>query len=314
MTKKQKIAAFSSAASILLLFSSIGIERKIPINEGTLAVEDSIVATMEESMEEDASTKSETTLSSVQTSTGTKSETAQITTTSTTQAIAEAEEIQQATTVTEVQKTNVSKVAIQAVGTRATTQATTTRATTTTSSTSTTTIAEKQDAEDGTEIINDGSEYEPEGGWISLDDLTISLDMDVSKPCGLSKEDFVTLINKLKYDYKGYYKRNAELIWTLCQEYSMNEIFACGIIAQESGWAKVAGWGKNNYFGIAGGRYATEEEGLTAFIRLVGNAYLNENGKYYKGKTMHDVGLTYCDGDNWPKAVYGCMKLILKCR
>lgn len=148
--------------------------------------------------------------------------------------------------------------------------------------------------------------------WITLDEVQISLDMDISQPTGLSKEDFVKLINNLPYDKKGYFKRNAETIWSMCQEKGVNEIAACGIIAQESGWGKCHGWGKNNYFGISGGSYSTEEAGVRAFITLLGDKYLHKGGKFYKGKTLHAVGLTYCDGTKWPKAVYGCMKMILK--
>lgn len=310
MTKKTRIATYSIVASILLLFSAIGAERKIKSSERIFAVEDSIVNTMEEPMEEDVfTTESETTLSSSKTSSETTSE--QTTTTSTTQAMAESTEPQQTSNDTEVIKTTVSTAVVLAIATRTTTATHEMAVQVTTSRPA---ISEEQEVETTTTSAIDDSQYEPETGWISLDELTISLDMDVSKPSGLSKADFVTLMNMLKYDYNGYYKRNAELIWTLCQEYGMNEIFACGIIAQESGWARVAGWGKNNYFGISGGRYATEEEGLTAFIKLVGNSYLDENGKYYKGKTMHAVGITYCDGTNWPKAVYGCMNLIMRCK
>ena len=157
---------------------------------------------------------------------------------------------------------------------------------------------------------NDYIQEYDDSEWISIDEVTISLDMDISQTTGLSKDDFVVLMTNLPYDYYGYFERNAELIWVLCQEKSVNEIAACGIIAHESGWAKVHGWGNNNYFGIRGGSYSSEEEGLRAFINLLSDKYLSESGPYYKGKTLYSVGLTYCDGNVWPGKVYGCMKLI----
>jgi len=159
--------------------------------------------------------------------------------------------------------------------------------------------------------INQEKEEKDNSEWISTDDVTISYDMDIAKPTGLSKDDFVNLIANLPYDYYGYFERNAGLIWELCQQKSVNEIAACGIIAHESGWAKVSGFGQNNYFGIRGGNYSSEEEGLRAFINMLSDKYLSESGPYYKGKTLYAVGLTYCDGDVWPGKVYGCMKLIL---
>lgn len=146
--------------------------------------------------------------------------------------------------------------------------------------------------------------------YIPLEELQISFDMDVSKPTGLSKEDFVKLIDNLPYDKYGYFSRNAEVFWEECNEKQVNEIFACGIAAWESGWGKTSGFGKNNYFGIRGGSYSTEEEGVKALVNLLSSKYLNENGSCYNGKTITGVGFCYCDANVWPNKVHDCMQMI----
>lgn len=143
-------------------------------------------------------------------------------------------------------------------------------------------------------------------------ELSIYLHMDISKTTGMPKFQFVELMEELGCDYEGYFSRNAVYIWELCQEYSINELAFCGIIALESGWAQYPG-GDNNYFGIVGASYSSEQEGLESFACLLGNQYLSPDGSYYKGVTLEDVGDTYCElgGEYWSGKVYGCMLYLI---
>jgi beta-N-acetylglucosaminidase len=79
-------------------------------------------------------------------------------------------------------------------------------------------------------------EYEELKQYIKIEDVRISFDMDVSKPTGLSKEDFVTLVTNMKYDKTGILEKNAGVIWECCQKYNVNEIFVLGICGIESAW------------------------------------------------------------------------------
>ena len=76
------------------------------------------------------------------------------------------------------------------------------------------------------------SVVEIEEDYSSLEEVIEQMDysMDMGKPCGLSKEDFVKLMEELPYDYTGFYSRNAEFIWEMEQEYQVNAIFYCGIV------------------------------------------------------------------------------------
>ena len=71
---------------------------------------------------------------------------------------------------------------------------------------------------------------------ISIEEVEIAKDMDLTVRTGLSKQDFVELLSNLGVDTSGFFKENAETIYDLCAEYNINEIFFCGLIAEESGW------------------------------------------------------------------------------
>lgn len=189
-------------------------------------------------------------------------------------------------------------------------ETTTSNTTTTTTVTSTVTTKKSTTAAKTTEAVTT-TMTEPEEQYMPLEELIIYFDMDVSQPTGLSKEDFMILINNLPCDYCGYYKRNGEVFWEACNEMGVNEIFACAIAAWESDWGRIAGWGKNNYFGILGGSYQTEAEGVYALVSLLANDYLDESGTYYNGKTITGVSYYYCEPDEWPYRVYDCMCTIV---
>ena len=54
-----------------------------------------------------------------------------------------------------------------------------------------------------------GDEYEELIQYTKLEDVKISFDMDVSKTTGLSKEDFITLVQNMRYDKTGILEKNA---------------------------------------------------------------------------------------------------------
>lgn len=158
---------------------------------------------------------------------------------------------------------------------------------------------------------------EPKVQYISIDEIEISRDMDLTQRCGVSKEDFVSLLSDLRVDYSGFFAENSEIIYDLCEKYELNEIFFCGLIAAESGW-DISYWhrDKHNYISMMSGgsliRYDSDEEGLEAAARLLHNNYLSEDGAYYYGNTLSDVQTRFCPGSStWVGLVYGCMKYIV---
>ena len=160
-------------------------------------------------------------------------------------------------------------------------------------------------------------EIKEEQNYISIEEIKISRNMDLTVRCGISKEDFKTLMTNLKPDTTGFFKENSDTIYDLCEKYEINEIFFCGLIAAESGW-KIASnhRNSNNYVSMMSGgkliKYATPEEGLEAAAKLLHNRYLTEGGSYYYGKTLSAVQTRYCpNSSTWVGLVYGCMNVII---
>ena len=155
--------------------------------------------------------------------------------------------------------------------------------------------------------------------YIQIDDIEISNDMDLSVRAGISKDDFIELMDNLSVDYAGFFRENASIIYDLCEQYEINEIFFCGLIADESGWDIAQNHrDAHNYISMMkkdGGliQFSSVEEGLEKAAILLHEKYLTEGGKYYHGKTIEDV--RYCFNRNnpeWTSKVYACMKTILK--
>lgn len=153
--------------------------------------------------------------------------------------------------------------------------------------------------------------------YITIEEIKISKDMDLTKRCGISKEDFKTLMTNLKSDTSGFFEENSDIIYDLCEKYEINEIFFCGLIAAESGW-KISSNHRNanNYISMMSNgkliRYSTEEEGLEAAAKLLHNKYLTEGGSCYYGKTLSAVQKRFCpNSSTWVNLVYGCMNVIV---
>lgn len=172
-----------------------------------------------------------------------------------------------------------------------------------------------------TRYLGERSIEEPEEEkvhYISIDEIEISRDMDLTVRCGISKEDFVSLMTDLKVDKSGFFEENAEIIYDLCEEYELNEIFFCGLIAAESGWNIASNHrNKHNYISMMSGgsliRYADDYDGLEAAAKLLHNKYLTEGGSCYYGTTLSAVQRRFCpNSSTWVGLVYGCMKQVLK--
>lgn len=152
----------------------------------------------------------------------------------------------------------------------------------------------------------------------TIEEIEISRDMDLTARCGISREDFIKLMENLRVDYSGFFSRNAGMIYDLCEKYEINEIFFCGLIAAESGWNIASNHrNANNYISMMSGgkliRYSTEAEGLEAATKLLHNRYLTPGGSCYYGKTLSCVQKRFCPGSStWVGLVYGCMKQIVK--
>jgi len=159
--------------------------------------------------------------------------------------------------------------------------------------------------------------YEEIKSYIDIKDVKISFNMNVAQTTGLSQEDFVKLVQNMKYDKTGILEKNAAWIWECCQKYNVNEIFVLGICGIESAWCSAPQHQKtHNYSSLMqGGKliaYPTDEAGFEAMIKLLGQKYLSPKGSLYHGSTITGVGTRYCNTTTWPKKVYTCMQQVFK--
>lgn len=151
----------------------------------------------------------------------------------------------------------------------------------------------------------------------SIDEIEISIDMDLTERCGISKEDFKVLIEGVKADKSKFFYDNSDIIYDLCEKYSINEIFFCGLIAGESGWNIASNHrAKNNYISMMSGGtliyYPSVEEGLEAATALLHDKYLTPGGAFYSGKTLYCVQKRFCpNSSTWVGLIYGCMSQIV---
>ena len=170
--------------------------------------------------------------------------------------------------------------------------------------------SEKEDDDDDEENKNDTAKT------VSISEVKISKSMDLTKRTGLSREDFIKLMSRVKADTSGFFEDNAGEIYDLCEEYSINEIFFCGLISAESGWNIASNHrSTHNYISLMkNGKlisYSSVSEGLEVAAKKLHYNYLTPGGKFYHGKTLAGVKTCFCPSSTWVDLVYGRMKQIV---
>ena len=151
-----------------------------------------------------------------------------------------------------------------------------------------------------------------------IEEVTISVDMDLNVRTGLSKEDFIKLIDGVEQDTSGFFKENASYIYDMCEKHSINEIFFCGLISAESGW-NIAQSHRNthNYISLMSSngliRFASVEDGLEKAAQTLHDKYLTPGAPLYNGSTLAGVKTRFCPASStWVNLVYGRMQQIMK--
>lgn len=169
------------------------------------------------------------------------------------------------------------------------------------------------------EVISRSSRSrESRNNYISVDEITISKDMDLTQRCNISKDDFIELMSNVKYDTSNFFEENARTIYDLCEKYELNEIFFCGLISAESGWNIASNHRRtHNYISLMTSKgliqFNSVEEGLEKAAIALHNNYLTETGKYYHGKTLEAVRTRFCPvNPGWTSLVFGRMQQIIK--
>ena len=157
-----------------------------------------------------------------------------------------------------------------------------------------------------------------ENPTVSIEDVAISKDMDLTVRTGLSREDFITLISGVEADTSNFFEENAGLIYDVCKKYSINEIFFCGLISAESGWnISTSHRNAHNYISLMSSKglikYSSVEEGMEKAAETLYTKYLSPEGKFYNGPTLAGVKTKFCPASStWINFVYKMMEQIVK--
>ena len=121
----------------------------------------------------------------------------------------------------------------------------------------------------------------------------------IEEPCGLSAEE---LEERLKGNLKPY----AQAFLYAEEDYEINACFLASIAALESGWGEHQ-FRPNNIFGFGRMEFESVPKCIDYVSWYLRKHYLNENGKYYRGGTISDIGKIWCpDGTGeWVRLVTG---------
>ena len=156
----------------------------------------------------------------------------------------------------------------------------------------------------------------------------LDFNMDLSKPSGLSLEQFKKILTGNPGDTQGVLASNAEFFYYCERQYGINGVFLASMAIHEGGWgtSKIAN-DKKNLFGYGaydsnpyGGasNFSTYAEGIDLVARVLVKNYLHQkgeeiydgqiaNGTYYNGPTLTGVNTRYATDKNWANAVFKWM-------
>ena len=160
---------------------------------------------------------------------------------------------------------------------------------------------------------------------------TLSKNMALNKPSGLTLEQFEKIFENESKDKNGTFKENAKYFYYVEKAYGINGVFVAALGIHESGWgtSKIA-VNKKNLFGYGAydmNAYASAYEyngyaaGIDMIARVLMKNYLHPkgtviyngevaNGKYYNGNTLSGVNKKYATDKNWANGVYTWMKYL----
>lgn len=160
---------------------------------------------------------------------------------------------------------------------------------------------------------------------------TLSKNMQLNKPSGLTLEQFEKIFENESKDKNGVFRDNAKYFYYIEQSYGINGVFVAAIGIHESAWgtSRIA-TNKKNLFGYGAydmNAYASAYEyngyaaGIDMIARVLMKHYLNPKGtsiyngeiatgKYYNGATLEGVNKKYATDKKWANGVYTWMEYL----
>ncbi len=159
---------------------------------------------------------------------------------------------------------------------------------------------------------------------------TLSFNMALNKPSGLSLEQFKKVLTDSK-DKNNVFANNAEYFYYIEKQYNINGVFVAAVAIHESAWgtSKIS-LEKKNLFGYgaydsnpynSAYTFSDYSESIDLLARVFVKYYLNPKGtsiydgetatgSYYNGATLTGVNTKYATDKNWANSVYKHMQYL----
>lgn len=157
--------------------------------------------------------------------------------------------------------------------------------------------------------------------------------MEINKPSGLTREEFVRLLSGHDQDKDFIIEDNAEVFYEVERKYNVNGLFLASMAIHESNWgtSNIAKQ-KKNLFGYGAydsspfsSSYTFESYayGIELVAKVLAKYYINDQGTpiydgetaigtYYNGSTISGVNVRYASDANWANRVYSIMESLYK--
>ena len=155
---------------------------------------------------------------------------------------------------------------------------------------------------------------------IALLKENLKIDMDLSKPSGLTLNDFKTVLGYNLSDKNLIFSKNVEAFYNAEQKYQINGIFIAAIGIHESAWGtSFLAVNKNNLFGYkaydrdpinSAQDFTTYEDAINTVAEALSKNYLTPTGSYYNGTTLEAVNKKYASDTAWFEKVFSYMEYL----
>jgi len=155
---------------------------------------------------------------------------------------------------------------------------------------------------------------------IALIKDSLSKDMDLTQPSGLTLSDYKTILGYNTSDKNSIFADNYEAFYNAEQTYGVNGIFIAAVGIHESAWGtSYLAKEKNNLFGYRAYdrdpiNSAQDFESYVDAINVVAEAlsknYLTPTGSFYNGTTIESVNQKYASDKAWHEKVYSYMEYL----
>ena len=161
--------------------------------------------------------------------------------------------------------------------------------------------------------------------------ISFKFDMELNKPSGLTKQDFIKVLSGNSKDVNKIFEENAGLFYEVEQKYKVNGILLAAMGIHESAWGtSQISKDKKNLFGYgaydsspysSAFTFETYEEGIELLAKVLSKYYINMEGaeiydgeravaSFYNGPTLSGINVRYASDPEWAVKVFNKMEML----